>query len=149
MSRVKMGESRRRELLKQTEARLNSDPWETFVFSKVACWPTASSPGRYLPPHFSATQPHLVLLPESHMWTHTLTHTRTCEHRHEQSNPVAQPPPCFSRIWPLVSGCLWAIVCGVDDHCHRLIPLPIVLWWMWPTLTSTDTGVLDHWGRHN
>ncbi len=123
------------------------------LFWDVACWPTTSSPGRYLPRHFSATLQHRftsryslpLCLTDSHMWTHTHKHTRS----HTIPQTIAQPPSRLSRIWPLVKGCLWAIVCSADDHCHRLIPLPIAVWWMGPTLTSTDMGVLDHWGRRN
>lgn len=72
-----------------------------------------------------------------------------CAHIYKPSNTRPAPPSRFSHIWPLVSWCLWAIVCSADDHCHRLIPLHVALWWMGPTLASTDTGVLDHWGRRN
>lgn len=71
--------------------------------------------------------------------SHTRTHINARTHTHTR----------HPHIWPLVTGCLWAIVCGADDHCHRLIPLPVVLWWMWPPLASTDTGVLDHGGKCN
>lgn len=127
-------------------------PTGVFFFFFLRCWPFVSSPGRYLPRHFlcfSAAPFHLCYGPllSPSVW---LTHMDADTQAHIQSfKPSPIPPPGLSRIWPLVRGCLWAIVCSADDHCHQLIPLPIVFWWMRPTLMSTDIGVLDHWGRRN
>lgn len=123
------------------------------LFSEVVGWSATSSPGGILLLTISLLLYSSLTLCYSPspsflvcVWK---THMCGCAHIYKPSNTRPAPPSRFSHIWPLVSWCLWAIVCSADDHCHRLIPLHVALWWMGPTLASTDTGVLDHRGRRN
>lgn len=80
------------------------------LFSEVACWPTASSPGRYPPHHFSTplqrcfTSRYSILprLTVSHMWTCASSHTHT--HTCTIPQTLTQPPILASLAFDHLSG---------------------------------------------
>lgn len=121
------------------------------LFSDVACWPTISSLGRYLPHHFPATLQHRFtscyspphpspLFPTLSVW---LTHTYGRTHTHIPSNPRPTPTSPFSHLTTcqgmFMGHCLqcWWSLSLVDSITHSPLmdgAYPDVHWYgcPWP-----------------
>lgn len=127
-------------------------PPRDVCFSDVACiGPTTSSPGAdiflttSLPRRFTSSYTPCL------MDSHTNTHTHIITHKHTLSlKPSAPPHPTTSLAFDYMSG-------DVYGPLFAVLMIIVTGWFHYqelsdgwvPTLTSTDTGVLDHWGRRN
>lgn len=130
---------------------MNSDPRGTFVFQT---WRVSAPPHR---PRGQISSSPLLCRDVSPRvthpvwWTHTQTHTHIITHKHTLSlKPSAPPHPTTSLAFDYMSG-------DVYGPLFAVLMIIVTGWFHYqelsdgwvPTLTSTDTGVLDHWGRRN